>query len=104
MVLFQTYLEQCKTKFNKKYKAMPAGKITTTVGLNSKFTTIFKTLFVSCLLVRAKLRVATAQGKQGIWMFIFPDRENTGNLPKSIKNMILHREFASNTGKILLKF
>ena len=47
------------------------------------------------------VRVATAQGKQGIWMFIFPDRENTGNLPKNIKNMILHREFASNTGKIL---
>ena len=49
-------------------------------------------------------RVATAQGKQGkqgIWMFIFPDRENTGNLPKNIKNMILHREIASNTGKIL---
>ena len=32
---------------------------------------------------------------QGIWMFIFPDRENTGNLPKNIKNMILHREFNS---------
>ena len=27
-------------------------------------------------------RVATAQGKQGIWKSIFPDRENTGNLPK----------------------
>ena len=52
----------------------------------------------------ASCRVATAQGKQGIWMFIFQDRENTGNLPKNIKNMILHREFASNTGKILLKF
>ena len=25
-------------------------------------------------------RVATAQGKQGIWMLTFPDRENTGNL------------------------
>ena len=25
-------------------------------------------------------REATAQGKQGIWMFTFPDRENTGNL------------------------
>ena len=46
-------------------------------------------------------RVATAQGKQGIYMFIFPDRENTGNLPKNIKNMILHREIASYTGKIL---
>ena len=30
-------------------------------------------------------RVATAQGKPGIWMFIFPDRENTGNLPKILK-------------------
>ena len=25
------------------------------------------------------LRVATAQGKQGIWFLLFPDRENTGN-------------------------
>ena len=25
-------------------------------------------------------RVATAQGKQGIWLLTFPDRENTGNL------------------------
>ena len=45
--------------------------------------------------------VATAQGKPGIWMFIFPDRENTGNLSKNIKNLFLHREFNSNTGKIL---
>ena len=30
-------------------------------------------------------RVATAQGKQGIWSSIFPDRENTGNLPKILK-------------------
>lgn len=29
-----TYLEQTKTKFNKKYKAMSTSKITTTVGLN----------------------------------------------------------------------
>ena len=49
-------------------------------------------------------RVATAQGKpgkQGIWIFIFPDREKTGNLPKNIKNVILHREFTSNIGKFL---
>ena len=26
------------------------------------------------------IRVATAQGKQGIWLLTFPDRENTGNL------------------------
>ena len=25
-------------------------------------------------------RVATAQGKQGIWFLLFPDKENTGNL------------------------
>ena len=24
--------------------------------------------------------VTTAQGKQGIWLLTFPDRENTGNL------------------------
>ena len=28
----------------------------------------------------AKFRVATAQGKQGIWLLTFPDTENTGNL------------------------
>ena len=26
-----------------------------------------------------KVRVATAQGKQGIWFLLFPDRENTEN-------------------------
>ena len=31
--------------------------------------------------------VAMAQTEQGIWIFIFPDRENSGNLPKTIKNM-----------------
>ena len=36
--------------------------------------------------------VATAQGKQGIGMLTFPDRENTGNLV----NLIFY------TGKILL--
>ena len=25
-------------------------------------------------------RAATAEGKQGIWVLTFPDRENTGNL------------------------
>ena len=29
---------------------------------------------------RTYFRVATAQGKQGIWLLTFPDRENTGNL------------------------
>ena len=37
--------------------------------------------------------VATTQGKQGIWMLTFPDRENTGNLV----NLIFY------TGKILAK-
>ena len=32
-------------------------------------------------------RVATAQGKRGIWRSILPDREYTENLPKIIKNM-----------------
>ena len=30
------------------------------------------------------------RGKQGIWRSLFPDRENTGNLPKDIKNTFLH--------------
>ena len=34
-------------------------------------------------------------------MFIFQDRENTGNLPKNIKNMFLHGELVSNTGTFL---
>ena len=37
-------------------------------------------------------RVATAQGKQGIWMFNFSDRKNTGNLPNDIREIFLHRE------------
>ena len=38
------------------------------------------------------LRAAMAQGKQGIWLLIFPDRENTENLV----NLIFY------TGKIVL--
>ena len=38
-----------------------------------------------------EIRVATAQGKQGIWLLTFPDRENTGNLV----NLIFY------TGKIV---
>ena len=44
-------------------------------------------------------RVATAQGKKGIWKCIFQDGEKTGNSPKILK-YVLHREFNSNTGKI----
>ena len=42
-------------------------------------------------LISADNRVATAQGKQGIWLLTFPDRENTGNLV----NLIFY------TGKIV---
>ena len=45
-------------------------------------------------------RVAMALGKKGIWRSIFPNRENTGSLPKYIKNLFLHRKFNSNKGKI----
>ena len=45
-------------------------------------------------------RVARARGKQEIWMFIFADRENTGNLPKKIKNLFLHWKFTSSTRKV----
>ena len=41
--------------------------------------------------VHNRARVATAQGKQGIWLLTFPDRENTGNLV----NLIFY------TGKIV---
>ena len=44
-------------------------------------------------------RVATAQGKQGIWKSIFPDRENTGNLPKKIKNVFYTGNLTSTQGK-----
>ena len=37
-------------------------------------------LGIGCQKVSFKVRVATAQGKQGIWFLLFPDRENTGNL------------------------
>ena len=34
---------------------------------------------VSTVEQASNCRVATTQGKQGIWFSIFPDRENTGN-------------------------
>ena len=37
-------------------------------------------------------RVATAQGKQGIWFSIFPDRENTGNFAVTQGKFWKHRE------------
>ena len=54
--------------------------------------------FKLCVTLQSAInRVATAQGKQGIWKSIFPDRENTRNLLKNIKNVFLHREFTTNT-------
>ena len=46
-----------------------------------------------CYKVNAKLdRVATAQGKQGIWFLLFPDRENTGNFVITQGKFLRHRE------------
>ena len=39
-----------------------------------------------------KLRMATAQGKQGIWFLLFPDRENTGNFAVTQGKFLRHRE------------
>ena len=36
--------------------------------------------------------MATAQGKQGIWFLLFPDRENTGNLVVTLGKFLRHRE------------
>ena len=37
-------------------------------------------------------RVATAQGKQGIWFLLFPDRENTGNFVIAQGKFLRHGE------------
>ena len=37
-------------------------------------------------------RVATAQGKQGIWFLLFPDRENTGNFAVTRGKYFRHTE------------
>ena len=42
--------------------------------------------------VRSGFRVATAQGKQGIWFLLFPDRENTGNFAVTQGKFLRHRE------------
>ena len=47
-------------------------------------------------------RVATAQGKQGkqgLWKSIFPDRENTWNLPKILKIWFYTGNLTSTQGK-----
>ena len=38
------------------------------------------------------IRVATEQGKQGIWFLLFPDRENTGNFAVTQGKFLKHRE------------
>ena len=40
----------------------------------------------------SQVRVATAQGKQGIWFLLFPDRENTGNFVVTQGKFLRHRE------------
>ena len=37
-------------------------------------------------------RVATAQGKQGIWFLLLPDRENTWNFAVAQGKSLRHRE------------
>ena len=44
-------------------------------------------------------RVAMAQGKQGIWFLLFPDRENTGNFALT-QGKILNTGKNLDTGKI----
>ena len=53
----------------------------------------YSRLRMSCKLYR----VATAQGKQGIWLLTFPDRENR----EFSKFIFLHRKNGANIGKIL---
>ena len=41
-------------------------------------------------------RVAMAQGKQGIWLSLFPDRENTGNLGTAQEKFGQHGKFGQH--------
>ena len=41
--------------------------------------------------------VATAQGKHGIWMFIFPDRENTRNFTRIINYVFIWEIYLHQT-------
>ena len=47
---------------------------------------------LNCIRYRRNGRVATAQGKQGIWFLLFPDRENTGNLVVTQGKFLRHKE------------
>ena len=48
--------------------------------------------FVVAEALTSFIRVATAQGKQGIWFLLFPDRENTGNFTLTQGKILRHRE------------
>ena len=50
------------------------------------------TLVMKNIQTLAPNRVATAQGKQGIWFLLFPDRENTGNFALTQGKILRHRE------------
>ena len=54
------------------------GVMVMVVGYDTCFPTVARTFQHS--IGPDSRRVATAQGKQGIWLLTFPDRENTGNL------------------------
>ena len=43
-----------------------------------------------------EIRVATAQGRQSIWLSNFPDREKTGNL----RNLRKHGKFGQHREKV----
>ena len=47
---------------------------------------------IKSYLMECTYRVATAQGKQGIWFLLFPDRENTGNFVETQGKFLRHRE------------
>ena len=48
--------------------------------------------FVPFWIINNWYRVATEQGKQGIWFLLFPDRENTGNFAVTQGKFLGHRE------------
>ena len=44
----------------------------------------------------SKIRVTTAQGKQEMWMFIFPERPNKWNSQNLLKNMGIYFQHREN--------
>ena len=65
-------------------------KITTVCIINLALNRLFEYTTTSDILII--IRVATAQGKQGIWFLLFPDRENTGNFAVTQGKFLRHRE------------